>query len=187
MRLIYSVSFSGLEYCQNGVGCGFWRHWRSQAQGAQRELTHATILDMSTLQVSVTVHHQSEYFSYRDPGLQGTLDTFDRAPDWAFDAIADDHLRESAILGVIGAMDKPGSPAGEAIGAFHGRLYGRDGDFLRNLRQQVLGVTAEDIRGAIERYLHPSAGRTAVVLGARALADWDRRDDVKVKELGPTE
>ena len=127
------------------------------------------------------------YFSYRDPGLQGTLDTFDRAPDWAFDAIADDHLRESAILGVIGAMDKPGSPAGEAIGAFHGRLYGRDGNFLRNLRQQVLGVTAEDIRVAIERYLHPSAGRTAVVLGARALADWDRRDDVEVKELGPTE
>ena len=55
------------------------------------------------------------FFSYRDPRISDTLDDFDRSIDWLLDNPLGDEKIEEAILGVIGSLDKPGSPAGEAI------------------------------------------------------------------------
>ncbi|HHH45330.1 MAG TPA: peptidase M16, partial [Gammaproteobacteria bacterium] len=54
------------------------------------------------------------FFSYRDPRLEGTLEDFDRSIRWLLEEKHEWRTVEEAILGVIGSIDKPGSPAGEA-------------------------------------------------------------------------
>lgn len=44
---------------------------------------------------------------------------------WLFNAEQKDHQLEEAILGLIAGMDKPGSPAGEAITACYSLLHKR--------------------------------------------------------------
>ncbi len=80
---------------------------------------------------------------------------------------------EESILGVVGSMDKPSSPAGEAKQHFHNRLYGRTHDQREEFRQQVLSVTLDDLRRVTETYLKPELASTAVIAPTNA------RDDVQ--------
>jgi hypothetical protein len=123
------------------------------------------------------------FFSYRDPQLAATLDTFDASLAWAEQAAVNQDMREAAILSVIGAIDRPGSPAGEAINAFHNRLHGRTADFLRGLRQSLLTVNAESLRLAVDTYLKPELGRLAVVTNARMLEQQAGAYEFDVREL----
>jgi len=70
---------------------------------------------------------------------------------------------EEAILGVIGSMDKPSSPAGEAKQHFHNRLFGRSHEAREQFRQRVLAVTLDDLRRVTQTYLRPEMASTAVV------------------------
>ncbi len=115
------------------------------------------------------------FYSYRDPRLTDTLADFDRALDWLQTSDHPARTLEEAILGVIAAIDKPGSPAGEAIGAFFGALFGRTPDQRRAYRQRVLGVTLADLQRVAAAYLQPEQARCAALSDARTLAertDW---------------
>ncbi|MDX1607400.1 MAG: insulinase family protein, partial [Candidatus Competibacterales bacterium] len=70
-------------------------------------------------------------FSYRDPRLAETFDEFRGALDWLFAADHDPRNLEEAVLGVIAAIDKPGSPAGEAVTAYFAELFGRTPEWRR--------------------------------------------------------
>jgi presequence protease len=98
----------------------------------------------------------------RDPGRL-------RPPriDWLQqDTLHDWQQVEEAILGVIGSIDKPASPAGEAKKHFHETLFGRDIAQRRAFRQRVLGVTLEDLLRVGATYLDPARASTAVVTNA---------------------
>ena len=96
------------------------------------------------------------FFSYRDPRLTETLDDFDRAVDWVISGSHSPRQLEEAILGVIAAMDKPSSPAGEAKQAFYNRLFGRTLAHRMNFRMAVLGTTIADLKTTAARYFdHP--------------------------------
>lgn len=115
------------------------------------------------------------FYSYRDPRLTETLTDFDRALDWLHDANHPPRTLEEAILGIIAAIDKPGSPAGEAVSAFFGALFGRTPEQRRTFRQRVLEVTLDDLRRVAATYLQPERARCAVLGNARTLAeqvDW---------------
>jgi len=73
---------------------------------------------------------------------------------------------EEAILGVIGGMDKPGSPAGEARGAFHNGLHARTREKLQLFRQRVLEVTIDDLKRVTETYLKKADANIAVITSA---------------------
>lgn len=103
------------------------------------------------------------FFSYRDPRLSETLDDFDKSIKWLLEANHDARLVEEAILGVIGAIDKPGSPAGEAKDAFYNALYGRTPEQRRRFRQRVLAVRLKDLQRVGETYLRPEKASTAVI------------------------
>lgn len=103
------------------------------------------------------------FYSYRDPRLAGTLEDFDLAVAWMLDSRHEYRALEEAILGVIGSMDKPSSPAGEAKQHFHNRLFGRSHAMREQFRQRILAVTLDDLRVVAERYLKPSLASTAVV------------------------
>jgi Zn-dependent M16 (insulinase) family peptidase len=103
------------------------------------------------------------FYSYRDPRLAETLRDFDQAVLWMMERTHDSRSLEEAILGVIGSMDKPSSPAGEAKQHFHNRLFGRTHDMRELFRQRVLAVTLDDLRRVTETYLTPEQASTAVI------------------------
>jgi Zn-dependent M16 (insulinase) family peptidase len=106
------------------------------------------------------------FYSYRDPRLGETLQDFDRALDWMLDTRHAPRALEEAILGVIGNLDKPSSPAGEAKQHFHNRLFGRSHESREAYRQHVLSVTLDDLHRVTETYLKPEQASTAIITGA---------------------
>lgn len=103
------------------------------------------------------------FFSYRDPRLTETLTDFDRSLDWLLDHDHGYQPLEEAILGVIGGLDKPNSPAGEAKQAFQNRLFGRDDRFQARFRERVLATTEADLKRVTATYLTPDKRSTAVI------------------------
>ena len=75
---------------------------------------------------------------------------------------------EEAILGVIGSIDKPGSPAGEAKDAFYSELYGRTPERRQRFRQRVLEVSLQDLQRVGETYLKPEQASIAVISNQNA-------------------
>ena len=106
------------------------------------------------------------FYSYRDPRLGETLVDFDRSLDWLQQHSHDLRQVEEAILGVIGSIDKPGSPAGEAKKNFFNDLHGRTYDRRRQFRERVLSVTLADLQRVGSTYLDPARANTAVITSA---------------------
>ncbi len=117
------------------------------------------------------------FYSYRDPRLGETLADFDRAIDWLLGGGHEARQLEEAILGIIGNIDKPGSPAGEAKSAFHNALYGRTPAQRQRYRARVLEVTLEDLRRVGETWLRPERASQAVITSAAQL---DRDGDLSM-------
>jgi Zn-dependent M16 (insulinase) family peptidase len=102
------------------------------------------------------------FYSYRDPNLMATFDAFQRAVDWVLDEDLGFELIEESSLGIVGSLDAPGSPAGEARQAYHNDMFGRDADHRRQVRQSILRVGTADIKRVAAQYLQ-GAGARAVV------------------------
>lgn len=107
-----------------------------------------------------------KFYSYRDPRLSETLDDFDQSINWLLENNHEERQLEEAILGVIGGMDKPGSPAGEARAAFHNVLHGRTREKLQQFRQRVLQVSLDDLKRVTEKYLKNGEASVAVITSA---------------------
>lgn len=103
------------------------------------------------------------FYSYRDPRLNETLQDFDASVEWLLGRDHGYQPLEEAILGVIGALDKPASPAGEAKQAFQSRHFGRDDEFQKRFRERVLATTVADLKRVAETYLKPEKASAAVI------------------------
>lgn len=103
------------------------------------------------------------FFSYRDPRSLATLEDFDRALDWLQDNSHSEEQLEQAILGVIGSLDKPGSPAGEAKRDFQNRLFGRSLAVRETFRDQLIHVSLADLQRVAQQYLTPDQASIAVI------------------------
>lgn len=103
------------------------------------------------------------FFSYRDPRLSETLQDFDDSIEWLLGKEHPWREVEEAILGVIGSIDKPGSPAGEAKSTFHASRHGRTPEYRNAFRQKVLKVTEADLKRVAATYLKPELAHTAVI------------------------
>ena len=113
------------------------------------------------------------FFSYRDPRIAGTLEDFDNSINWALENPLGYNKIEEAVLGVVGSLDKPGSPAGEAIQAFHSELNGRGKACSVQFRNQVLAVTEADLKRVASTYLTADKAQTAVITNTDLAASTD--------------
>jgi Zn-dependent M16 (insulinase) family peptidase len=120
-----------------------------------------------------SVNGTFRFFSYRDPRLSETLDDFDKALAWLQETDHGYQELEEAILGVVGQMDRPRSPAGAARHAFHNRLFGRSPEQRARFRERVLSVTTDDLKRVASAWLSPEQASIAVVTSPenRALAE----------------
>ncbi|BFM50330.1 insulinase family protein [Marinomonas sp. THO17] len=106
------------------------------------------------------------FYSYRDPRLTETLADFDASIEWLLNNQHSEEALEEAILGVIGSMDKPGSPAGEAQSDFYVQLHGRSLAYREAFRAKVLAVTIEQLQQVAKTYLTQENENLAVVSSA---------------------
>ncbi|HED34331.1 MAG TPA: peptidase M16 [Gammaproteobacteria bacterium] len=116
------------------------------------------------------------FYSYRDPRLGETLDDFDKSIEWLLNEEHTELQVEESILGIIGSMDKPGSPAGEAKQAYHNGIYGRTPEQRQLYRERVLKVTVDDLKRVGEKYLKPEKASVAVIANPAS--------EEEVKDLG---
>jgi len=93
------------------------------------------------------------FYSYRDPRLTETLDDFDASLRWLRETTHSEQALEEAILGVIGSIDKPGSPAGEAKTTYQAELFGRTREKRETFRSRVVKVTLSDLVRVANQYL----------------------------------
>ncbi|MDT8428612.1 MAG: insulinase family protein [Pseudomonadales bacterium] len=103
------------------------------------------------------------FYSYRDPRLEATLQDYDNSIDWLLHTRHEWRHVEEAILGVISAMDKPSSPAGEAKQDFYNRVFGHSREQRIAFRERVLAVTAEDLQRVAADYLQAKHASTGVI------------------------
>ncbi len=94
-----------------------------------------------------------KFYSYRDPHCAETFEHFKASVDWLLNDEQTPEQLEEAILGVIAGMDKPGSPAGEAIKACFADLHGRGEAWQTTMRARILGVTLADLQRVAKTYL----------------------------------
>jgi presequence protease len=106
------------------------------------------------------------FYSYRDPRLQETLADFDASIDWLREGNVTDEQIEQSILGVIGSIDKPGSPAGEAKGAYQNRLFNRTDTFRKQYRERILSVDRAQLLALPDKYFSVDKRSQAVVTDA---------------------
>lgn len=106
------------------------------------------------------------FFSYRDPRLKGTLEDFKQSIMWFIDTDHTQLALEEAILGVIGSMDKPGSPAGEAKKHFHEQIFGRTQAHRSAFRAGVIGASIDELKRVASHYLLVDDPSIAVITNA---------------------
>jgi Zn-dependent M16 (insulinase) family peptidase len=126
------------------------------------------------------------FFSYRDPRLEETMADFSAAIDWVLDTTHERETLEQAILGVIGSLDKPSSPAGEAKQHFHNKLFGRSHEQRQLFRQRVLELTIDDLRRVTETYLKSGSASSAIITsqaGADAAAAYVTEQEMSIIAL----
>ncbi len=104
-----------------------------------------------------------KFYSYRDPRIEGTFDDFNASVNWILNDAKDESLVEQSILGIIGSMDRPSSPAGEAKSIHHALKSGRTPERRLAYRQGLLAVTLADVKRVIETYLFNVDGKKAVL------------------------
>ena len=103
------------------------------------------------------------FYSYRDPRLAETFNDFEASVQWLLNTEQQSHQLEEAILGLVAGMDKPGSPAGEAITACYALLHARTPKFRKMLRERLLKVTLDDLNRVAKQYLLQQKPVKAVV------------------------
>ncbi|WP_137170573.1 insulinase family protein [Marinomonas sp. FW-1] len=111
------------------------------------------------------------FYSYRDPRLTETLSDFDASIEWMINEEHTEDALEEAILGVIGSMDKPSSPAGEAQSDFYVQLHGRSLAYREAFRAKVLAVTVEQLQQVAKKYLIKENESVAVVTSTSKRAE----------------
>jgi Zn-dependent M16 (insulinase) family peptidase len=121
------------------------------------------------------------FYSYRDPNPQNTLNIVRDAGTWARDRNWTERDIEEAKLSVFQQLDAPQSVSDEGMTTF---LAGVPYQMQQRRREQLLDVTAEDVKKVAEQFLIKDAnGAATTVLGARK--EWVKEaDGWTVKDLG---
>lgn len=114
-----------------------------------------------------------KFFSYRDPHCAETFAHFQQSVEWLLNEPQTEAQLEEAILGIISAMDKPGSPAGEAVKSCFADLHGRGEAWQQQMRANILAVTLADMQRVAKQYLQEQPHVRAV------LAPFDKEEAVK--------
>ena len=102
-----------------------------------------------------------KFYSYRDPNIIETFDAFESSIDWALKSITKDRLEEG-ILNVISSIDKPSSPANEAISDYNSNNNGFSQKMRKSFRKSVLETSILSLVNVTKKYLFSKPSRSVL-------------------------
>jgi len=102
------------------------------------------------------------FYSYRDPRSVETVQTFERSIEWALRGDYDDETVKEAKLRVFQRMDGPVSPSAQGMRLFLSHV---SDDQLAAHRQQLIGVTKDDLLRVTQHYLQNPEAVGVTVIG----------------------
>ncbi|MDR1764591.1 MAG: insulinase family protein [Lachnospiraceae bacterium] len=90
---------------------------------------------------------ESYMVSYRDPHVGRTNEIYEAAAGYVAQFAADEREMTKYVIGAVSELDRPQSPAVKGSRGLSYYLSHVDGEMLSAERAQVLGASAEDVRG----------------------------------------
>ena len=85
------------------------------------------------------------FVSYRDPNLKATKEVYERAGEYVKNFTADEREMTKYIIGTMSSMDTPLTPAAKGARSLGAYMTGTTFEQIQEDRDQVLGVTVEQI------------------------------------------
>ena len=115
---------------------------------------------------SVGSAERLDLWSYRDPQIKTTLNTYDGAADFLRSLNIGERAVEDYIISCIRGLDNPATP--QAAAYISDRLYlsGRTDDILQKERDELLSATLADINALGERMAACVPGRAYCTVGS---------------------
>jgi len=110
-----------------------------------------------------------KYLSYRDPNLQQTLDAYDGTAEFLRGMDVNGDMLAKSIIGTMGDVDQYQLPDAQGYTALQRHLLGETDDMRQEMRDQILGTTAEDMRGFADALEAVQSGAVCVVGGEDAI------------------
>ena len=92
------------------------------------------------------------FLSYRDPHVRQTLQTYQEAVALVCRGDIDRKEFEKAVIGTIGALDRPMDPYGKAAVAMNRHFAGLTDAYRQALREEILGMTVDQLRDTSRRF-----------------------------------
>lgn len=86
------------------------------------------------------------FVSYRDPNLQKTIDTYEGAVEYLKQFAAGEREMTKYVIGTMSELDTPLTPSAKGARSLTAYLSGYGDEEIQKERDEVLGVTVEDIR-----------------------------------------
>lgn len=88
----------------------------------------------------------SYFVSYRDPNLQKTIEVYEKTSEYLRGFVADERTLTQYIIGTVSDLDTPLSPAAYGTFCLNAYLSEITEEMIQKDRDEVLGVTQEEIR-----------------------------------------
>jgi Zn-dependent M16 (insulinase) family peptidase len=117
-----------------------------------------------------------QYWSYRDPGVEGTLRRYAGAADWMANWQGDPDELDGYIVSVVAGTDAPVKSRARARRQDNQYFMARPADFRTAIRNQELHATAQDVRALAPSMQGLDQRGTVVVFGPRQALEATNRD-----------
>ena len=88
----------------------------------------------------------SYFVSYRDPNLKATKKVYEQASEYVRSFTADEREMTKYIIGTMSMMDTPLTPAAKGARSIGAYLSGTTFEQIQKERDEVLGITVDEIR-----------------------------------------
>lgn len=105
-----------------------------------------------------------QFFSYRDPRIEGTYADFAKSIEWLLETEHDNARLDEAKIGVIAKIDTPSSPANEAFADAIDYIKHYTIDIQNRERQTILDATIDDLKRIAKLYLSNLENASRVVI-----------------------
>ncbi|MCR5329750.1 MAG: insulinase family protein [Lachnospiraceae bacterium] len=90
------------------------------------------------------------FYSYRDPHVRETMDIYRLAADYVANFDTDEREMTKYVIGTMGNIDRPLSPADKGSRSLGAYLSKIDEDERQKIRDAIIDATCEDIRSAAD-------------------------------------
>lgn len=123
------------------------------------------------------------FFSYRDPRIEGTFVDFEKSITWLLENNHDEERLSEAKIGVIARADVPKSPAAEAqsdVSASFSRITREDENRVRGI---ILDATIDDLKKLAKKYFSNFREASRVVITGKQNRSECEKLGFEIKEL----